>query len=205
MHCPGWSQDVNSHCGVILHNPPANHSHLSPHEIQTQASPGWGSPSRCEYATSSDGENWNKQGVVIEEGSSGELDDAGVYTGCILKEGGIYKLWYGGNDGSSIRCLFATSEDGVNWEKQGTVIDVGGAGSSDDERVWTRTILNENLGWWVDSSSVQSFIKKSNELIKNKLLLKEKGWLSRNFLINNYSARKTMNQILEQVCKNENN
>ena len=76
------------------------------------------------YATSINGENWDKQGIVMSPGGVFDSDD--VRTPYVLNDGGTYKMWYGGSDGSNYRVMYATSIDGIAWTKQGMVLDVGG-------------------------------------------------------------------------------
>ena len=79
------------------------------------------------YATSPDGVDWTKYGTepVIQAGSSGAWDDAGVLSPNVIKESDTsYKMWYSGRsaDGGigNLRIGYATSPDGVNWTKYGT-------------------------------------------------------------------------------------
>jgi parallel beta-helix repeat protein len=85
-----------------------------------------GSYGRILYATSIDGLTWIKQGLALDFG--GVYESASVYDPCVLKIDGEYKMWYGGDDGVNIRILFANSTDGIAWQKQGLVLDIGGSG-----------------------------------------------------------------------------
>jgi predicted transcriptional regulator len=83
------------------------------------------------YATSADGINWEKQGVVMNKGSSGEPDDIGLYPSTVLKgKDGSYKMWYSGL-GDCNRILYVTSPDGKTWTRHGVVLDIGLPGSLD--------------------------------------------------------------------------
>ena len=67
-----------------------------------------GSHIRIGYATSSDGINWTKHGIVLDLGASGEWDDYYVSCPCVIKDDdGTYKMWYSGHDGSHIRIGYA--------------------------------------------------------------------------------------------------
>lgn len=79
------------------------------------------------YATSSNGIAWTKSGSnpVLSAGTSGEWDDAGVLSPCVIKESATsYKMWYSGRAADSVlgslQIGYATSTDGVNWVKYGT-------------------------------------------------------------------------------------
>jgi len=94
------------------------------------------------YATSSNGITWVKDTAnnpVLQKGSAGAWDDAGVLSPCVIKEGGTYKMWYSGraDDGviGSLQIGYATSTDGVNWVKYGTApVLARGTGSDWDSR-----------------------------------------------------------------------
>ncbi|MFQ5911163.1 MAG: hypothetical protein ACE5IJ_10685, partial [Thermoplasmata archaeon] len=101
------------------------------------------------YATSPDGSTWTKQGVVLDVGSPGQLDDQKVCLQYVIKEGNVYKMWYSGADypiswGGVYRIFYATSNDGTTWTKHGLVLDVGPAGSKDERMVRSPVVLNES-------------------------------------------------------------
>ena len=65
---------------------------------------------------------------VLNLGAPGEFDDSSVSNPVVLYDDGIYKMWYNGSGGDpcpSYRVGYATSPDGINWEKHGVVLDVG--------------------------------------------------------------------------------
>ncbi|MFQ5885132.1 MAG: hypothetical protein ACE5IO_08545, partial [Thermoplasmata archaeon] len=51
---------------------------------------------------------WTKEGVSLDIGGAQGYDDYHLVSPRILKEGGIYKMWYSGSDGVHYRILFAT-------------------------------------------------------------------------------------------------
>jgi len=55
----------------------------------------------------------------IRKGPSGSWDDSGLMSPAVLKEDGLYKMWYAGDDSGSgtYRIGYAVSSDGVNWTK----------------------------------------------------------------------------------------
>lgn len=83
---------------------------------------------RIGYATSTDGLNWTKfkgssgAGSVLHPGKKGKPDSYGVEDPYVIKESGIYRMWYTGYDGTTRRMLYATSTDGINWTKKGLVV-----------------------------------------------------------------------------------
>jgi hypothetical protein len=61
------------------------------------------------YATSTDGKNWNRYGIVI--GANATLEDR-VYGATVIEDGGIFKMWYVGDDLNppyGARIFYATS------------------------------------------------------------------------------------------------
>jgi sucrose-6-phosphate hydrolase SacC (GH32 family) len=85
--------------------------------------------SAVRHATSGDGFTWQDEGVVIPPGFQGEIDSLATNGGWVDKQGGLYRMWYGGHDSSGeIRILAATSEDGAVWQPVPDVaIDAGAA------------------------------------------------------------------------------
>jgi PKD repeat protein/predicted GH43/DUF377 family glycosyl hydrolase len=76
------------------------------------------------YAESSDGLSFTKYGVVMEPGQPGDMDDDWARDPNVLKnDQGFYEMWYTGQKKNVYgwRILYATSADGVNWQKHGVV------------------------------------------------------------------------------------
>lgn len=69
-------------------------------------------------ATSSDGKNWSKYGIVLSNGTPGSWTERGVTYPSVIYESGVYKMWFSGKSVSSIHSGigYATSINGVNWE-----------------------------------------------------------------------------------------
>ncbi|CAM4043076.1 hypothetical protein FLAN108750_07160 [Flavobacterium antarcticum] len=69
------------------------------------------------YATSTDGENWNKHGIAIpyEIGVAQAFSKPSV----IIDENG-YHMWYSyrSGDGTKYRIGYSFSNDGINWERK---------------------------------------------------------------------------------------
>jgi predicted GH43/DUF377 family glycosyl hydrolase len=81
------------------------------------------------YATSTDGLTWVKYPVydafpqaVLSHGPAGSADSFSAVDPSVLKDGTTWKMWYTGDDSSKKRVAYATSVDGVTWQKGGKVI-----------------------------------------------------------------------------------
>jgi len=72
------------------------------------------------YATSSDGINWVKHGIVLSPGPAGAWDSSSVGLGSVLWNGTAYLMWYTGTNGITFTggaIGLAISKDGLNWTK----------------------------------------------------------------------------------------
>ena len=100
------------------------------------------------YATSPDGIAWEKYpgNPVLDVGPTGSWDDKNVFTPFVHFDGTQFHMWYGGSDGSGRRIGYATSSDGIVWNKHpdNPVLDVGPPSSWDDKMVSRPTVLLEN-------------------------------------------------------------
>ncbi len=83
-------------------------------------------------ATSTDGINWTKSTSNPILTVDGSWEAWGIWGPVVLKDGSTYKMWYLGV-GSDLhgRLGYATSSDGITWNKQGKVLDTGNSGSWD--------------------------------------------------------------------------
>lgn len=68
-------------------------------------------------ATSPDGVSWSRRAQPVLEPSPGAWDSSDVAVPCVIKEDGIYKMWYYGGEGISNYIGYATSADGIVWTK----------------------------------------------------------------------------------------
>ncbi|MBT7349949.1 hypothetical protein HN803_04085 [candidate division WWE3 bacterium] len=129
-----------------------------------------GSNYRILYATSSDGLTWTKHDNSVPAntdllstegrvglGTSGTGDDGNIYGLTVIKDGDLYRMWYGGSDGSDFRTYYATSLDGLNWSKVDNStpaetdlssshgrIGLGSSGNADDEDIRYPAVINDN-------------------------------------------------------------
>lgn len=91
----------------------------------------WRTCKSIAYVESTDGIHWNEPTIVLEPlpGSPFEADE--VNRPCVIKHGGIYKMWYSGQmrpymeDGVSV-LVYAESDDGIHWNKRIPVLEPEG-------------------------------------------------------------------------------
>jgi len=81
-------------------------------EIENGKSKPW---YHIKYAKSKDGINWERSGIVCIDFKYN--NEYGIGRPCVLKENGIYKMWYSYSTGS-YRIGYAESEDGIHWERK---------------------------------------------------------------------------------------
>jgi predicted GH43/DUF377 family glycosyl hydrolase len=105
-----------------------------------------GTSLRIGHATSSDGAVWNKHAgnPVLDVGASGAWDAGGVSNPSVLVDGGQYHMWYSGYDGTTMQIGYATSSDGVVWNKhaENPRLDVGASGAWDNSGVSSPDVLD---------------------------------------------------------------
>ena len=81
---------------------------------------------------------------VLDVGLSGSWDDEYVSHPTVIYANGLYRMWYSGNDGGSrYKIGYATSSDGLTWNKYSgnPVLDVGTSGKWDSYRAYSPTVL----------------------------------------------------------------
>ena len=107
-------------------------------------------------ATSSEGEHWTKYSgnPVIANGPPGSLDAVIAGAPCVLKEDGVYKMWYDAYDGPGAtnhsRTSYATSPDGFTWTKYSgnPVLDVGPPGRWDSTDAVITSIVGRDSTYY---------------------------------------------------------
>jgi len=77
-------------------------------------------------ATSLDGLQWTKRGVVLSPGSLGAMDSQSAAMPSVRLVAGRYLMAYTGYDGADYRLLYADSLDGVVWQKTGSALSPQG-------------------------------------------------------------------------------
>lgn len=98
------------------------------------------------YATSPDGYVWTRQGMVMNVGHEGTYDAGGLNYPFVMKEGGVYKMWYSGWDGSYYHIIYTTSVDGQTWTSPSMVMDRGLPGSYDSGWLYEITVDKDPSG-----------------------------------------------------------
>ena len=101
---------------------------------------------RIGYAESSNGIDWTKStsNPVLEPGSSGEWDEAGVIQMSVMKDGATYKMWYTGWDEDGLWQIgYATSTNGLDWVKYAgnPVLEVGSPGEWNEDEVGDPSVI----------------------------------------------------------------
>jgi predicted GH43/DUF377 family glycosyl hydrolase len=106
------------------------------------------------YATSRNGITWRKYpGNPVLQAGPEHYDQFVAGHGTVLYEDGLYKLWYhaiGDLDGIGdldATIAYATSQDGIHWNKQGPVLI--GAPDSWDTGLWGPSVLKVNGVYWM--------------------------------------------------------
>jgi predicted GH43/DUF377 family glycosyl hydrolase len=81
------------------------------------------------FATSVDGITWTKftdggpaPVPVLDHGDAGAADSFAAADPSVIKDGSTWKMWYTGDDSNKKRIAYATSADGLVWQKGGKVI-----------------------------------------------------------------------------------
>ncbi len=116
---------------------------------------------RIGYATSPDGLLWTRQNggaPVVDKGSANDFDSFGVSDPCIIDEGTSFRMWFSASDGGKLRIGYATSNDGILWNKNsGPVIDLGDFGKFDEDGASAPTVLKIGSTfhmWYIGVSGV---------------------------------------------------
>lgn len=103
---------------------------------------------RIGYATSTNGVEWTKHiSPVLTPGPDGAWDDSGVWDPNVLYQGGLYHMWYAGYDGDTFRIGYASSSDGINWNKSASnpVLSFGAPGEWDEGGVSEPNVLFDGV------------------------------------------------------------
>jgi hypothetical protein len=80
------------------------------------------------YAESTDGIRWQRDGVVcIDFADAGERN---IGRTCVLKSGDRYHAWFSFDRGDGYRIGYATSPDGIKWDRHPEWLGLGPSGSS---------------------------------------------------------------------------
>jgi predicted GH43/DUF377 family glycosyl hydrolase len=75
-------------------------------------------PNRIGFATSLDGTTWTMLDTAVLKPTAGTWDETTVDFPAVLRENGQYKMWYSSwQNGSTPKLGYATSPDGITWQK----------------------------------------------------------------------------------------
>ena len=124
-----------------------------------------GTSYRILLANSSDGLNWVKHGPALDLGSENEMDDAGLHSPTVIKDGGEYRMWYSGTHDSLNNIMYANSTDGLNWSKHGRVLGNSEYGEFDDYEVSGPSIIqsaDDYQMWFTGSDRMNGRIIYAN-------------------------------------------
>jgi uncharacterized repeat protein (TIGR01451 family) len=103
-------------------------------------------PSKIGLATSTDGINWTKSSANPVLSPDASWDESGVRAGAVIFDDGLYKMWYTMVTGTRTQIGYATSPDGITWNKYGPngfALSVGAYGSWEDEGVSDPIVIKE--------------------------------------------------------------
>lgn len=111
--------------------------------------------------------NWNKYPTeVLHQGSSGKWDSS-IHTAAVIYKDNLFKMWYGGWDGTKGRIGYAWSTNRINWEKHPTyVLDVTG----DEKQVASPTVIYDEgkyKMWFLSAPSQEILYAESIDGINN--------------------------------------
>ncbi|MBN1581416.1 MAG: serine hydrolase [Anaerolineae bacterium] len=90
------------------------------------------------YATSPDGIEWTRfaeNRPVLSVAADGAWDDFAVARASVMFDGERYQMWYEGHSGGTWRIGYATSPDGVEWQRgpDNPIVELGEQGTWDSQ------------------------------------------------------------------------
>ena len=121
------------------------------------------SKSSIGYATSPDGITWTLDSLnnpVLTPGSAGQWDDGNLEFPHVLVIDSVYHMWYTGmrpSEGGTWQTGWATSDDGINWNKDNDpVLEPGSSDQWDGRHIVSGTFIIEGdslLHMWYTGTS----------------------------------------------------
>ena len=104
-------------------------------------------------AVSKDGLKWTKQNngkPIFKHGKPGTFDSTKVDHPTVLRFGGKYHMWYtAGDEGSRYKIGYASSRDGIRWQRENNgrpVLGPGKKGQFDDRVVLHPMVVRDRRG-----------------------------------------------------------
>ena len=104
------------------------------------------------YAEATDGIRWERNGLVCIDLNEGETN---IASPCVLKEDGIYKMWYSFVAGQGYRIGYAESLDGYTWTRKDDEvgIDVSPSGWDSKEMAYPSVFSHEGKKYMLYSGN----------------------------------------------------
>lgn len=104
------------------------------------------------YAESRDGVNWDRLGIVCIDLKS--PDEGGITRPCVIRENGIFRMWYcyrgirdfRKNKAQSYRIGYAESEDGIRWDRMDEIVGIDVSPKGWDSVMLTYPYVYEHKG-----------------------------------------------------------
>ena len=96
---------------------------------------------------------------IFQPGNVGEFDEWGQADPSVLYEGpGNWKMWFDALNGSNVwdKLGYATSSDGLSWNKYGSVLERGAAGAWDDNLIHHPCVIKHNGIYYMYYSGVKA-------------------------------------------------
>ena len=100
---------------------------------------------RILYCESKDGKKWDNYQLVVDLNSMGGYDEGSCSTPMVIKDGGLYKMWYTGSnsDVTDNAIIYCESEDGINWSNFQLSMEKGEEGVYDTVFAIYPTVIND--------------------------------------------------------------
>jgi predicted GH43/DUF377 family glycosyl hydrolase len=105
-----------------------------------------GTTGRILAAVERDDGVWERQGIAIDAGFSGESDLYGVESPSVVRTPAEYVMAYAGFDGQTTRLHMAASNDGLAWTRRGAIMPPG---ARDALATSHPSLLRTESGWWL--------------------------------------------------------
>ena len=118
--------------------------------------------SRILQSVSTDGVHFMPGVVVMNVGTSLEgYNDLNNFNPCVMKDGGVYKMWFTGEgEDNVLRVLYTTSSDGLNWAAPDKVLDFTNIRLATSGNTKIQSIIKDGANF------IMFFTNESNVLYK---------------------------------------
>jgi predicted GH43/DUF377 family glycosyl hydrolase len=105
-----------------------------------------GTTGRILAAVERDDGVWERQGIAIDAGFSGESDLYGVESPSVVRTPAEYVMAYAGFDGQTTRLHMAASNDGLAWTPRGAIVPPDARNALATSHP---SLLRTESGWWL--------------------------------------------------------